>query len=78
MTVDRLPGAGDPAVHFAARWRAIDALAAVPPARDLPSVPALSSPTYSQHRGSFLPTLLGLVALGVAIGALVRTFWIAR
>ena len=56
----------------------IDALAAVPPARDLPPVPALPSSAPSRHRGSLLPTLLGLVALGVAIGALVRTFWIAR
>jgi holo-[acyl-carrier protein] synthase len=56
----------------------IDALAAIPPARDLPSIPALPSSAPSRHRGGLLPTLLGLVALGVAIGALVRTFWTAR
>jgi len=56
----------------------IDALAAVPPARDLPPVPALPFSAPSRHGGSLLPTLLGLVALSVAIGALVRTFWSAR
>jgi phosphopantetheine--protein transferase-like protein len=56
----------------------IDALAAVPIAVDLPTPPALPSPVPSRHRGSFLPTLLGLVALCVAIGALMRTFWIVR
>jgi holo-[acyl-carrier protein] synthase len=56
----------------------IDALATVPPARDLPCIPALPFSAPSRHRGSQLPTLLGLVALSVAIGALVRTFWITR
>jgi phosphopantetheine--protein transferase-like protein len=56
----------------------IDALAAISPARALPPIPALPVSAPSRHRGSLLPTLLGLVALSVAIGALVRTFWIAR
>jgi phosphopantetheine--protein transferase-like protein len=56
----------------------IDELAAVPPARDLPPVPALPFSASSRHHSSLLPTLLGLAALSVAIGALVRTFWIAR
>jgi phosphopantetheine--protein transferase-like protein len=58
----------------------LDAPAAAPLPRDLPpaaEAPA-PSPAPSVHRGSLLPTLLGLVALGVAIAALVRTFWMAR
>jgi hypothetical protein len=56
----------------------IEALTVVPPARALPPIPALPFFVPSRHRGSLVPTLLGLVALGVAIGALMRTFWIAR
>jgi phosphopantetheine--protein transferase-like protein len=54
----------------------VDAAAVVPVPRNLPLEVPSSGPAL--RRGSFLPTLLGLIALGVAISALVRTFWIAR
>jgi phosphopantetheine--protein transferase-like protein len=52
----------------------VDPAAVVPVPHDLSPVSAIASP----RAASPLPTLLGLVALGMALGALVRTFWIAR
>jgi phosphopantetheine--protein transferase-like protein len=56
----------------------VDVPAMIPLPRALPPVSEMSSLASFRGLGSFLPTLLGLVALGVAIGALVRTFWIPR
>jgi phosphopantetheine--protein transferase-like protein len=42
------------------------------------AAPAAVSSAPSRGSGSILPTLLSFVALSVALGALVRTFWIAR
>jgi phosphopantetheine--protein transferase-like protein len=56
----------------------IDAAAVVPIPRNLPPASEVASPAPAPRRGSLLPTMLSLVALCVAIGALVRTFWIAR
>jgi phosphopantetheine--protein transferase-like protein len=51
---------------------------AIPVHPDLAPAPELPTPGPFLRLSSLLPTLLGLVALGVATGALVRTFWIAR
>jgi phosphopantetheine--protein transferase-like protein len=56
----------------------VDAAAVVPTPRNVALASEVPSPAPAPRRGSLLPTLLGLVALGVAIGALVRTFWIGR
>jgi phosphopantetheine--protein transferase-like protein len=56
----------------------IDAATVVPTPRNLPPAPEVHSPAPAPHRSSLLPTLLGLIALCVAIGALVRTYWIVR
>jgi holo-[acyl-carrier protein] synthase len=56
----------------------MNAVAALPPAHDLLPAPPLRSTAPSLHRSGLLPILLSVVALGVAIGALVRTFWIVR
>jgi phosphopantetheine--protein transferase-like protein len=56
----------------------VDAAAVVPTHRNIALASEVPSPAPAPRRGSLLPTLLGLVALGVAIGALVRTFWIAQ
>jgi phosphopantetheine--protein transferase-like protein len=56
----------------------VDTTAVVPIPRNLPHASEVPSPAPAPRRGSLLPTLLGLVALCVAIGALVRTFWIMR
>jgi phosphopantetheine--protein transferase-like protein len=56
----------------------VDTTAVVPIPRNLPLTSEVPSRAPAARRGSLLPTLLGVVALGIAIGALVRTFWIAR
>lgn len=58
----------------------VDASPAIPisPARNLSPTPAAPPPAPRRSGGSLVPTLLSLIALGVAIGALARTFWISR
>lgn len=50
----------------------------IPPARDLSPAPGAPPPAPRRGGGSLVPTLLSLIALGVAIGGLARTFWILR
>ena len=56
----------------------VDAAAVVPTPRDVPLASEMPSSAPAPRRGSVLPTLLGLVALAVAIGALIRTLWTVR
>jgi phosphopantetheine--protein transferase-like protein len=52
--------------------------AASTPREISPTLPVPSPVPLPRRRAGVLPNLLGLVALGVALAALVRTFWIVR